>query len=308
MWHQAATRLKTLYAKVGVERICKLFGKTRHAYYDRLWYQKTKYDHEQIVLEMLLELKREMPGAGIPTLYELLKQPLLTHGIKMGRDAIQELRRRYKLVERIRRRYAYTTDSNHRFRKYPNIIRELKVIRPGQLWVADITYIRVGNDFNFLSLITDVYSRKVVGYCLYPTLAKEGPLTALRMAIQALDSPPIDLIHHSDRGIQYCCDDYVTELHLYDISISMTENGDPYENAIAERLNGILKKTFGLETVFTNSTLAQEAVSKAIEIYNNKRPHTGIDKLTPEQAHGLTGAINKLWKKRKRVAKKEGNL
>lgn len=253
MWHQTAVRLREQYSDVSIGAICNLFGKTRHAFYDRLWHSRERYSHEQIVVEILRELKRDMPGAGIPTIYLLIKQALLSHGIKMGRDAIQDLRRRYGLIERPRRRYVFTTNSMHRFTKYPNTIRDLKVIRPGQLWVSDITYIRVRGDFNFLSLITDVYSRKIIGFCLYPTLAREGPLRALRMAIQTLEGPPDDLTHHSDRGIQYCCDDYIAELDIYNIAISMTEDGDPYENAIAERVNGILKETFGLKETFSCS-------------------------------------------------------
>lgn len=298
MWHQTAIRLRSLYARLSVGRLCRLFGKTRHAFYDKLWHNAARYEHEQIVLEMLLEIKRDMPGAGIPTIYELLRQPLKVHGIKMGRDALQELRHKHGLIKKPRRRHVHTTDSNHRFRRYPNIIRELKATRASQLWVADITYIRVDLDFMFLSLLTDVYSRKIIGYSLYPTLAKEGPLHALRMAIQTLKNPPVELIHHSDRGIQYCCDDYVSELQLYDISISMTENGDPYENNIAERINGILKKVFGLGIVFNNKEKAIQAVDRAIYVYNTIRPHTSINKLTPEQAHLLTGTINRTWKKK----------
>lgn len=298
MWHQTAVRLREQYSKVSIGNLCNLFGKTRHAFYDRLWHYQERYDHEQIVVEILRELKRDMPGAGIPTIYSLLKQPLLSHGIKMGRDAVQDLRRKYGLIERPKRRYVFTTDSFHRFYKYPNIIRDLKVTRPGNLWVSDITYIRVRSDFNFLSLVTDAYSRKIIGYCLYPTLAKAGPLAALRMAIQTLEGQPIDLIHHSDRGIQYCCDDYVAELNTYDIAISMTENGDPYENAIAERVNGILKGTFGLKEIFDCSEDAKAAAAKAIGLYNYVRPHTSIDNLTPDQAHQLTGELKRNWKKK----------
>lgn len=289
-------RLREQYSKVSVGRLCNLFGKTRHAFYDRLWYERTKLSNEQLVVEMLLELQRDMPGAGIPTIYPLLRKPLMSHGIKIGRDAVQELRRRHGLIKKLHRSFVTTTDSRHRFRKYPNIIRELKVIRPSQLWVCDITYIRVRKDFNFLSLVCDAYSRKIIGYCLHPTLAKQGPLTALRMAIQTLDGPPQGLIHHSDRGIQYCCDEYVQELELYDISISMTEKGDPYENPVAERLNGILKKIFGLGKTFPTRRDAQKAVKKAILLYNTVRPHSGVEKLTPQQAHTCNGELNRTWK------------
>lgn len=298
-------RLREQYSKVSVGRLCNLFGKTRHAFYDKLWFEQNKISHEQIVVEMLMEIKRDMPGAGIPTIYALLRKPLLSHGIKMGRDAIQKLRREYGLIKKSRRSYVATTDSRHRFKKYPNIIRDLKVVQPSQLWVSDITYIRVARDFNFLSLVCDAYSRKIVGYCLYPTLAKEGPLAALRMAIQTLDGPPAGLIHHSDRGIQYCCDEYVAELQLYDISISMTENGDPYENPIAERLNGTLKKTFGLGTQFKGRRDAVKSVKRAVVVYNTVRPHTSIEKLTPHEAHTKEGMLKRTWKKSNRKAKQQ---
>jgi transposase InsO family protein len=293
-------RLRERYSKVSVGRLCNLFGRTRHAFYDKLWHERKKISQEELVLEMLLEIRRDMPGAGIPTIYQLIRRPLITHGIKMGRDAVQELRRRYGLIKKPRRSYVATTDSKHRFRKYPNIIRELKVTRVAELWVCDITYIRVRKDFNFLSLVCDVYSRKIIGYCLHPTLAKEGPLTALRMAIQTLDGPPETLIHHSDRGIQYCCDEYVQELELYDIAISMTEKGDPYENPVAERLNGILKKIFGLNKAFQNRRDALKAVKKVIMLYNTVRPHTSVEKLTPQQAHNCKGILNRTWKHTKR--------
>jgi putative transposase len=293
-------RLRERYSKVSVGRLCNLFGRTRHAFYDKLWHERKKISQEELVLEMLLEIRRDMPGAGIPTIYQLIRRPLITHGIKMGRDAVQELRRRYGLIKKPRRSYVATTDSKHRFRKYPNIIRELKVTRVAELWVCDITYIRVRKDFNFLSLVCDVYSRKIIGYCLHPTLAKEGPLTALRMAIQTLDGPPETLIHHSDRGIQYCCDEYVQELELYDIAISMTEKGDPYENPVAERLNGILKKIFGLNKAFQNRRDELKAVKKVIMLYNTVRPHTSVEKLTPQQAHNCKGILNRTWKHTKR--------
>jgi transposase InsO family protein len=298
MWHQTAIRLRTLYPKTGIGRLCDLFGKTRHAFYDRLWHSEEQFSQEQIVVELLLQLKRDIPGAGLPTLYSMLRQPLISHGIKMGRDALQDVRRKHGLIQRPRRNYVFTTDSAHRYKKYPNIVKELQVIRPEHLWVSDITYLRVGSDFNFLSLITDAYSRKIVGYHLHTTLSREGPLKALNRAIQLLQGPPQGLIHHSDRGTQYCCDDYIDQLNIYNIGISMTAHGDPYENALAERINGILKETFGLKETFSNTDEAEQTVVKAIGIYNNVRPHTGINGLTPAQAHKLEGEIPRKWKKK----------
>ncbi|AXY73241.1 IS3 family transposase [Paraflavitalea soli] len=165
-----------------------------------------------------------------------------------------------------------------------------------QLWVSDITYIRIKNDFQFLSLITDVYSRKIVGYHLHASLATEGPLQALHMALGSLDCLPDGLIHHSDRGTQYCCNQYVQVLQSYKISISMTEKGDPYENAVAERINGILKSIFDLQRTFADQREAAEAIQKAVAFYNTVRPHTSVEDLTPEKAHALTGTLKRLWK------------
>lgn len=207
------------------------------------------------------------------------------------------------MLYRRRKKYVRTTDSHHRFYKYPNRIRHLEVTRIEQIWVSDITYIRQLDGFCFLSLITDIYSHKVVGYCLYPTLETQGPLIALRMAIASLTKPPDGLIHHSDRGIQYCCDEYTQELQLYLIDISMTDNGDPYENAIAERLNGILKKNFGLGKVFKDIEEAEAAVHRAIDAYNNLRPHQSVSMLTPSIAHQPKheGQLKRTWKSKPKI-------
>jgi transposase InsO family protein len=165
-----------------------------------------------------------------------------------------------------------------------------------QVWVCDITYIRVANEFNFLSLITDAYSHLIVGYCLHETLAAEGSLKALKMAVSTLKENTSGLIHHSDRGIQYCCDQYSDELKKYSIKSSMTENGDPYENAIAERLNGILKHNFLLEQTFNSRDYALQAVDRAIKNYNYLRPHQSVSMLTPANAHQHEGELHRCWK------------
>lgn len=172
------------------------------------------------------------------------------------------------------------------------------VERIEHVWVSDITYIRVNDGFHFLSLVTDAYSRKIVGYCLCNTLEARGPLSALRMAISNLSKAPEGLIHHSDRGIQYCCDEFVEELQLYCIESSMTENGDPRENAIAERLNGILKKHFGLKKTFSSPDDANVAVLRAVRGYNDIRPHQSISMLTPAKAHEHDGVLLRKWKKK----------
>jgi transposase InsO family protein len=261
-----------------------------------LWHRNALQDDECLIVEMLQELQREVPVMGTKKIYQILKPTLEAHQIKIGWNRLHEIRVRYQLTHVRRRRYITTTYSKHRFRKYPNIIKELEVRQPEQLWVSDITYITVGNAFHFLSLVTDAYSRFIVGYCLYPTLAAKGPMAALEMAISSLSGDVYGLIHHSDRGVQYCCDAYVERLQDKGIAISMTENGDPYQNAIAERINGILKENYNLKQVFADAKEAKQAIQRAVYSYNYRRPHSSLDNQTPALAHQLAGFIARKWK------------
>jgi putative transposase len=243
-----------------------------------------------------------MPRIGTRKLYDMLTRTLQEHKIKIGRDKLFDLLEEYSmLIRRRKRKKVNTTDSNHPFRKYPNLIRELQIVGPNQLWVSDITYIRLIDDFCYLSLITDAYSRRIVGYCLYPTLQKEGPVEALKMALSTLSATTADhLIHHSDRGRQYCCEAYVSVLTERKTTISMTEKGDPYENALAERVNRTMKDEFLLDKGFESFELASAAVSKAVNTYNTLRPHDSCNRLTPDQAHHQSGPLPMRWKKRKK--------
>jgi len=239
-----------------------------------------------------------MPRIGTRKLHYMLSETLQRHGICIGRNKLFDLLSDHGLlVRRRKRKRVSTTDSNHPFRKYPNMVRELQVLRPNHLWVSDITYLSLTDSFCYLSLVTDAYSRKIVGYCLHPTLKKEGPMQALKMAVadRVYRHP---LIHHSDRGLQYCCGDYTSLLERSGISISMTEKGDPYENAIAERVNGILKSEFELDRDFGSFDIAKTAVDKAIDVYNHQRPHSSCNYLTPAQAHLQQGLLLTKWKRR----------
>jgi transposase InsO family protein len=250
-----------------------------------------------IIIKSILEIRQNMPRVGTRKLQSMLTETMLLHDIDIGRDGLFDLLADYSmLIRKRKRKKIYTTDSNHPFRKYPNIIKELVIIAPNQVWVSDITYITLLNNFCYLSLITDAYSRKIVGFCLYPTLEKEGPLNALEMALGSWDNRLKDkVIHHSDRGLQYCSHAYTAKL-FGSASISMTERGDPYENAIAERVNGILKSEFLLNRTFKNLEEATEIVSESIRIYNSQRPHGSCDFLTPDQAHLKTGQLTQRWK------------
>lgn len=248
-----------------------------------------------MVLDMVKMIRREMPKLGTRKLMFLLKPFIVEHQIKMGRDALHKLLIAHNLTIENKRRYAKTTNSNHWYRRYPNLISGLRIIESEELWVSDITYITITGGFSYLSLITDAYSKKIVGYCLYETLESIGCVIALEMALKDREKTTY-LIHHSDRGIQYCCNSYVNILNKESVTISMTETGSPYDNAIAERVNGILKTEFGLDKTFYNYVEAKQAATDAIATYNNKRPHASCDYLTPEQAHVEFGVLNKRWK------------
>lgn len=274
-----------------------MFGKSRQAYYKYLKQEKQQLYQEAIIVKMIADIRAQMPRIGGRKLFYLLKEPLQKNDIEIGRDKLYDIMAAYGLrIRKRKRRKVITTDSNHPFKKYPNLIKTLVVMRPNHLWVSDITYIPLVGKYCYLSLITDGYSRKILGYCLYPTLQKEGPLEALKMALSTLATRHETLIHHSDRGLQYCSSQYTDLLVTSSITISMTEQGDPYENAIAERVNGILKTEFGLDKIFKTFEEAKQAVENAIRIYNEQRPHSSCNYLTPQQAHLQKGVLQKRWK------------
>lgn len=287
--------LVQLYSTFGVRYFCALFGKSRQAYYEQINNQNNQGFRDALVLKLVAEIRKDLPRCGTDKLHFMLQGAFKAHGIKMGRDALYELLGRHGKLVRYRRRKPYTTDSKHPYRKYPNLIRDLQLSAPGQLWVSDITYIRLIQGFAYLSIITDAYSHKIVGYKLHPTLHSQGAIDALLMAQKDVKRKP-GLIHHSDRGIQYCCTDYVTMIEHLDIQLSMTEKGDPYENAIAERVNGILKIEFLLEQTFCGLTEAEQAVAIAVKNYNHLRPHLSCDMMTPVMAHEHNGLLKKHWK------------
>ena len=285
-----------MYGNFSKSYFCKLFGKSRQAYYKQQEEETQRTDLEEaLVLKLVKEVREELPRCGTDKLCYMLQPSFMEHGIKIGRDALYRLLGNYGLLIRQRKRKPYTTDSNHPYRKYPNLIKEKVLTQAGELWVSDITYIRQVNGFSYLSIITDAYSHKIVGYKLHPTLHAEGAIDALQMAVK--DEKRTDkLIHHSDRGVQYCCADYVNMIEHYKIQLSMTEKGDPYENAIAERVNGILKNEFLLNKTFYSHNEAKPAVEVAIKKYNEVRVHDSCDRLTPLIAHEQKGVLKKHWK------------
>ena len=284
-----------MYGGYSVSYFCKLFGKSRQAFYEQNKIPSDKGFEESLVIKLVKEIREDLPRCGTDKLHFMLRQAFLDHGIKLGRDGLYKLLGHYGLLVRHRNRKPYTTNAYHHYHKYPNLIRERVINQAGQVWVCDITYIRKVNGFSYLSIITDAYSHKIVGYKLHDTLESEGTIDALIMASKDVKRKD-KLIHHSDRGIQYCCREYVQMIEHLSIQLSMTEKGDPYENAIAERVNGILKSEHGLRQTFANKTEAESAVHRAVKMYNEKRVHDSCDRLTPVMAHEENGILKKHWK------------
>jgi len=263
-----------------ISRICNCFNLKRDAYYK---YQK-RFKRRESVKEQVVELvkkeRKEQPRVGTRKLHEALQSTFEATNIKIGRDYLFDILREHNMLIRRKKSSCKTTNSYHHFHKYNNLVKDIKVIRPNQVWVSDITYIRTVTGFCYLALITDMYSRKIVGYDISDSLELAGCLRALKMAIRHARTAA-GLVHHSDRGIQYCSNQYVNELKRRGINISMTEENHCYENAIAERVNGILKDEFYLDQCFFSTGHASKATKNAIEIYNTKRLHLSLGYKTP---------------------------
>jgi len=274
-------RKEKLYS---IPTVCKAFEITRDAYYKRRARTIKKDNIKDMVLSLIIEHRTDLPRAGGKKLYKAIIPELETSGIKFGRDKLFDLLRDYNLLIRRRKKFIHTTNSRHRFYKYGSLMKDFTPTGPNQVWVSDITYIRKTRGFCFLALITDAYSRKIVGWDLSDSLELAGCLRALKRALRQLPHRH-NLIHHSDRGIQYCSNQYVDILKKRRIRISMTEENHCYENAIAERVNGILKDEFFLDQFFQTTQYARQACENAIKLYNFKRLHLSLNYKTPEMVH-----------------------
>ena len=274
-----------------------MFGVSRQSWYFHKNRQEKLVFESEILLKLVLEQRKKMPRIGTKKLIFLLKDEIKLHGIKIGRDNFFSFMRENNLLVSKKRKYTKTTNSFHRYYKYPNLIKTFEPTRSNQLYVSDITYIRLTSGFAYLSLITDAYSRKIVGHKLHKDLSRDGSIYALQIVLADLPQNIENIIHHSDRGVQYCSDEYVQILIDNKFKISMTDNGDPLENAIAERINGILKDEFNIDETFENFKIAEQTINNSIDTYNNVRPHLSLDYQTPSEVHGIQeGKIKKQWK------------
>ena len=282
-----------------MEPLCGLFGYSRQSFYNR----KEEEDFaenaiEPLIVEKAKDYRSDNPGLGCVKLYIIIKRLFEETGCMPGRDAFIELLRRHGLMVQIKRRKRYkTTDSSHHYHKYDNLIKDVVPMRANEIWVSDITYIETQEGVCYLSLITDAYSRKIVGWAVGPTLETIYPLQALDMALATIDDEMAGhLIHHSDRGCQYCSAAYVKKLKDRGIRISMTQSGDPLENAIAERANGIIKTEWLYKMKINDFTHCRNELERIITFYNKERPHMSIGNQTPEQAHTQSGAQTRCWR------------
>lgn len=273
---------------------CNLFGISRQVYYRKTKRRATKQTKAGQVISMIADIRKTMPRIGARKLYYLLYAQLQL--IKVGRDKFFDILRANHLLIEPKRSYHVTTNSHHRFRKHRNLIIDLKINRPEQVWVSDITYIGKREKPCYLSLVTDGYSKKIMGYYVADNLTTESSLMALKMAVKNRQDKDIPLIHHSDRGLQYCADDYQKMLNKNGIQCSMTNNGDPYENAVAERINGILKQEFMIDCYHQDLSIMKIIIKKAVDIYNNQRPHHSNYMLTPIQMHGQNKIVMRTYK------------
>lgn len=279
--------------------LCGLFGYSRQSYYKR-------QDEEDFAKEAIIQIivykaraYRECnPRLGGVKLFHIIRSSVGESTVFPGRDAFLEILRQHGLILKIRRRKRIrTTDSSHGYRRYPNLIKGLEVYAPNHVWVSDITYIETMQGVCYLSLVTDLYSRKILGWSVGPTLETTYCLQALEMALETLgEELPVGLIHHSDRGCQYCSHVYVGRLISKGIAISMTQSGDPLENAVAERVNGILKTEWLNHRRIRDINDCTEHLEKIVRFYNEERPHLSLSNQTPSQVHTQSGIQQRLWR------------
>jgi len=281
---------------------CGLFGYDRQVYYrSRKRVEQNQQRAEKVVC-LVKSVRVRMPRLGAKKLYTILNSELNDLGV--GRDKLIDILRANHLLISPKRQYHVTTNSHHRFRKHKNLIEHTEVERPEQIWVSDITYIGDREHPQYLALVTDSYSKKIMGYDVCNSLSVAGSCRALKMALRNRKYRSKKLIHHSDRGLQYCSDAYQDILKSEDLKCSMTEQYDPYQNATAERINGILKQEFILGIKVDDINLMRKIVEQSVIIYNEERPHLSCYMNTPEFMHTQSLIKIKTYK-RKRVEDKD---
>ena len=292
--------------------MCQVFGYSKQAYYKQLQLNANTAVMEEVIVGLIKKKRQIWKRGSGRNLHQCLKKEFKTHDIKIGRDKFFDVLRNNLLLIKSKRSRTKTTCSYHHFNRYKNLIEKTVPVRANEIWVSDITYLwlKPQDKFCYLSVITDLYSRKIVGYCVHESLSVKGCIDALKMAVKNRTDKTLPLIHHSDRGVQYCCHAYVKMLQKQQIQISMTQTGDPLENAVAERIHKTIKEEFTTDRQinFCNIGEAKTEIKKFIEFYNKQRPHRSVQWLTPNEAYKCTGTLNRLWKAYRRKVTDWGDL
>lgn len=260
-------------------------GYSRQYYYKHLKEQERITAQELKVKQFVDKERKVLSRLGGRKLHHQIRDSLQAQAIKFGRDKLFALLRKHHMLILPKRRYIQTTMSKHYLRKYPNLVKDIVVSRPDEVWVSDITYLKTDEGNCYLNMVTDAYSRKIMGYAIADNMEAAQMKQAFHMAIKNRKSTGLPLIHHSDRGLQYCSAAYVSIADQHRIKMSMTENGDPYENALAERMNRTLKEEFGLGNVLRSKLHAKLLTEEAIDLYNNRRPHLSLKMKTPQSVY-----------------------
>jgi putative transposase len=281
--------------------MCTIFDVSKQAYYAQLKTNTKECLKEKVVVDLVIKERAIWKKGSGRNLHKCLEKEFEKHQLSIGRDKFFTILRNNGLLIKHRNNKARTTQSYHFFNKYKNFVPYNYICtRANEVWVSDITYIWLQKErhFCYLSMITDMYSRKIVGYCVHENLSVEGCVIALKMALKQRVNKAEKLIHHSDRGVQYCCDTYVKLLQKNEVQISMTQTGDPKENAIAERVNKTIKGEFTTEQQinYKDVEIAKSEVKNIIDYYNKKRPHRSVEMLTPNVAHQQKGELKRKWK------------
>ena len=271
-----------------------MLGYTPQAYHKKTKHHLIKQVNEDLIVQQVYLLRKEQPRCGTRKLLLMLQPFLTSYNIVIGRDHFFALLAKYKLLVRKTKRSVHTTNSKHHFRRYANLAKDFTPLKAHELWVSDITYIPLKDRFAYLFLITDAYSRKIVGFHVSDDMKVSSAVVALKKALDQKPEATI-VIHHSDRGIQYCSHEYVALLNQQHALISMTQSGDPLENAIAERVNGILKTEL-ISSSYPDIDKAALSIARAVIIYNFKRRHSSLNYQIPNDVHQQKGPQIKRWK------------
>lgn len=285
MLSSVVRKITTSEPGITIQETSLLLGYSRQAYYKRCKIEEKVSEEKHLIKTFVCNIRKRLPLVGTRKIHKLISKELTVHGIKCGRDKLFTLLKELNLLVKPKKRYVQTTYSKHWLRKHPNLTTDFVPKSPEQLWVSDITYLKTKQGNVYLTMITDAYSRKIVGYNVSESMTAEQSAKALKMAIDQRIYPENELIHHSDRGLQYCSSEYVTEAITSNITMSMTETSSPYDNALAERMNRTLKEEFNLYYTLKDLLQVQKVVKEAVDLYNNFRPHLSLNFFTPNDVH-----------------------